>query len=86
MKRGHFNCECTYFVANLFNAVFFAQCPRNDPELSTTTTTNNNNNNCFIPDISLLNLRCFVVEVKWLFPVIPRKNKESKKQRNTEPS
>ena len=84
---GHFDCECTYFVANLFNAMFFAQCPRNDPELSTTATTNNNNNNnCIIPDISLLNLRCFVVEVKWLFPVIPQKNKESKKQRNTEPS
>ena len=92
MKGGHFDCECTYFVGNLFNAMFFAQCPRNDQELSTTTTTtnnnnnNNNNNNCFIPDICLLNLRCFVVEVKWLFLVIPQKNKESKKQRNTEPS
>ena len=86
-KGGHFDCECTYFVANLFNAMFFARCPRNDPELSTTTTTtttnNNHNNHCFIPDISLLNLQRFVVEVRWLFPVIPQKNRESTKQRNT---
>ena len=70
--------------------MFFARCPKNDPELSTTTTTNNNNNNnnnnhCFIPDISLLNLQRFVVEVRWLFPVIPPKNRESTKERNTEP-
>ena len=88
-KGGHFDCECTYFVANLFNAMFFARCPKNGPELSTTTTTTTNNNNhhhCFIPDISLLNLQRFVVEVKWLFPVIPQKNRESTNQRNTEPS
>ena len=26
-------------------------------------------NNCFIPRINLLTLRCFVAEVRWLFPV-----------------
>ena len=39
----------------------------------------------FLPGISLLTLRCFVAEVRWLFPVSRQKKRESGKQRNTEP-
>ena len=39
----------------------------------------------FLPCISLLTLRCFVAEVRWLFPVSRQKKRESGKQRNTEP-
>ena len=39
----------------------------------------------FLPGISLLTLRCFVAEVRWLFPVNHQKKRESEKQRNTEP-
>ena len=39
----------------------------------------------FLPGISLLTLRCFVAEVRWLFPVNHQKKRESWKQRNTEP-
>ena len=38
-----------------------------------------------LPGISLLTLRCFVAEVRWLFPVSRQKEKESGKQRNSEP-
>ena len=39
----------------------------------------------FLPGISLLTLRRFVAEARWLFPVSRQKEKESGKQRNTEP-
>ena len=40
----------------------------------------------FLPGISLLTLWHFVAEVmRWLFPVSRQKEKESGKQRNTEP-
>ena len=39
----------------------------------------------FLPGISLLTLRCFVAEVRWLFPASRQKKRESGKQRNTEP-
>ena len=39
----------------------------------------------FLPGISLLTLRRFVAEVRWLFPVSRQKKRESGKQRNTEP-
>ena len=39
----------------------------------------------FLPGISLLTLNRFVAEVRWLFPVNRQKNRESGKQRNTEP-
>ena len=39
----------------------------------------------YLPGISLLTLRCFVAEVRWLFPVSRQKRRESGKQRNTEP-
>ena len=39
----------------------------------------------FLPGISLLTLRCFVAEVRWLFPESRQKKRESGKQRNTEP-
>ena len=42
-------------------------------------------NNCFIPRINLLTLRCFVAEVRWLFPVNRQKKRKPRKQRNTEP-
>ena len=38
-----------------------------------------------LPGISLLTLRRFVAEVRWLFPVSRQKKRESGKQRNTEP-
>ena len=43
-------------------------------------------NNCFIPRINLLTLRCFVAEVRWLFPVNGQRKIKPRKQRNTEPS
>ena len=42
-------------------------------------------NNCLIPRINLLTLRCFVAEVRWLFPVNRQKKRKPRKQRNTEP-
>ena len=39
----------------------------------------------FLPGISLLTLRCFVAEVRWLFPASRQKKRESGKQQNTEP-
>ena len=39
----------------------------------------------FLPGISLVTLRRFVAEARWLFPVSRQKEKESGKQRNTEP-
>ena len=39
----------------------------------------------FVPGISLLTLWRFVAEVKWLLPVSRQKERESGKQRNTEP-
>ena len=39
----------------------------------------------FLPGISLLTLRRFVAEVRWLFPESRQKKRESGKQRNTEP-
>ena len=39
----------------------------------------------FLPGISLVTLRRFVAEVRWLFPVSRQKKRESGKQRNTEP-
>ena len=39
----------------------------------------------FLPRINLLTLRCFVAEVRWLFPVNHQGSRESTKQRNTEP-
>ena len=39
----------------------------------------------FLPGISLLTLRRFVAEVRWLFPESRQKQRESGKQRNTEP-
>ena len=39
----------------------------------------------FLPGISLVTLWHFVAEVRWLFPVSRQKEKESGKQRNTEP-
>ena len=39
----------------------------------------------FLPGISLLTLWRFVAEVRWLFPEIRQKKRESGKQRNTEP-
>ena len=39
----------------------------------------------FLPGISLLTLRRFVAEVRWLFPVSRQKGRASEKQRNTEP-
>ena len=41
--------------------------------------------NCFIPRINLLTLRCFVAEVRWLFPVNRQKKRKPRKQLNTEP-
>ena len=38
-----------------------------------------------LPGISLLTLRCFVAEVRRLFPENHQKKRESGKQRNTEP-
>ena len=38
-----------------------------------------------LPGISLVTLRCFVAEVRWLFPVSRQKKRQSGKQRNTEP-
>ena len=42
-------------------------------------------NNCFLPRINLLTLRCFVAEVRWLFPVNRQRKRKPRKQRNTEP-
>ena len=39
----------------------------------------------FLPGLSLLTLRCFVAEVRWLFPVNHQNKRESGKQRNIEP-
>ena len=39
----------------------------------------------FLPGISLLTLRYFVAEVRWLFPESRHKRRESGKQRNTGP-
>ena len=39
----------------------------------------------FLPGISLLTLWRFVAEVRWLLPVSRQKERESGKQRNTEP-
>ena len=39
----------------------------------------------FLPDISLLTLRRFVAEVRWLFPESRQKKREIRKQRNTDP-
>ena len=39
----------------------------------------------FLPGISLLTLRCFVAEVRWLFPESRQKKREIGKQRNTDP-
>ena len=39
----------------------------------------------FSPRISLLTLRCFVAEVRWLFPVNHQEYWESTKQKNIEP-
>ena len=39
----------------------------------------------FLPGISLLTLRRFVAEVRWLFPESRQKKRELEKQRNTEP-
>ena len=39
----------------------------------------------FLPGISLLTLRRFVAEARSLFPVSRQKEKESRRQRNTEP-
>ena len=39
----------------------------------------------FLPGISLLTLRRFVAEVRWLLPVSRQTKRESGKQRNTEP-
>ena len=79
MKKEALDCASIYiynFAANLFHAtsrVMTQKCQQKQ-------------NDYFIPRISLLDLLCFVVEVRWLFPVIPQKYRESTKQRNTEPS
>ena len=39
----------------------------------------------FLPRINLLTLRCFVAEVRWLFPVNRQEYRESTKQQNIEP-
>ena len=60
-----------YFVADFFYARFFffvlfffsTHYPRNQPEMSEKQYYS------FIPRINLLNLRHFVAEVRWLFPV-----------------
>ena len=39
----------------------------------------------FLPGISLLTLRRFVAEVRWLLPVSRQNKRELEKQRNTEP-
>ena len=39
----------------------------------------------FLPGISLLTLRRFVAEVRWLFPESRQKKREIRKQRNTDP-
>ena len=49
-------------VTDLFNAIFFHPQPE-------TQKCQLKQNNCFIPRINLLTLRCFVAEVRWLFPV-----------------
>ena len=81
MKKGALDCASIYFAANLFHAMFFHHCPRNETEMSA-----KKKKNCFTPRTGLLNLRFFVAEVRWLLPVIPQKYRESTKQRNTEPS
>ena len=39
----------------------------------------------FLTRINLLTLRCFVAEVRWLFPVNRQEYRESTKQQNIEP-
>ena len=67
---GNENCfelpgvDCIYFIANVFYAMFFfTHYPRNQPEISEKQYYS------FIPRINLLNLRYFVAEVRWVFPV-----------------
>ena len=38
----------------------------------------------FLPRINLLTLRCFVAEVRWLFPVKDQEYREPTKQQNIE--
>ena len=78
MKKAALDCASIYIyniAANLFHATSRVMTQKYQQK----------QNDYFIPRISLLNLLCFVVKVRWLFQLISQKYRESK-QRNTEPS